>query len=1245
MAGESASAVADFCAVVRRLVRGCGVPQAELARVLHRSNAAVSDLLNGRRSTPPSLDDVLLIVDHCRSRAGLHPPPGLSLDPTWWRTRLAELEGTVEAQRRRSVPSAQSRRSRDMAPPTQHRVETVTFEFASAVEVLAGGRDGFDHMAEELLEPLQLGGGGTVDLQRLFDGFGARVRASCGTTRTALLCAADVVLLVAAFCDAVARSGAVRGLEVGDGFGDITTQVLEEFGRVVPGSARARDAIELREETAAAYAAAAEIVDSLGNPVGYRPEQLARLAQRSYATLLASVTWDCPELRLTSETYDPDQEDGRQRITPDRVGLVELGLLLGEFADVGQASPQQRDRMRAPIAPAEGSGPNIPSLHEGYVNPAFRVAEHPVGWQLAADGWWQRQPLRGDIAGFLAAYMLTHQATQSPLLVLGHPGSGKSLLTKLIAARLPETEFFCLHVELRHTPADMELQEQLEEALFHSSGRRTAWPDAVDTSSGAVRVVLLDGFDELLQAGAGRLDMSRQWSYLRNVQQLQQRESELGRPTIFVVTSRTVVADQVLTPEASTVIRLEPFDDTRIACWLEVWEATNRRYFASHCLEPLTWDVVRSHRDLASQPLLLLMLALYDAVGNPLRRLGRQEIRRVDLYERLLVEFVRRQVVKHQGLLPPSMEADAIETELGRLGVIAIGMFNRRRQSITSTEANRDLAALLGEDSSTLLFGRFFFVHEAQAVVATEEIRSYEFLHATFGEYLVARHIVDELRRAVADWGQTGAKRVDDGRLYALLSFVPLTDRAEILHNMGEMLELGTEGRQAVLSVPLRTLFQRTHRGIEERAPMSYRPVERNRIEGDAAYSANLLLLVVLAEEGLLASELFATATPIDQWWRWAQLWRSQFGEASWENFTRMLSLQRQAVGLALDAVWDLRISMRGAASPADGLSWTLRLKSLGPTTYYDSKGVDAVDLVRRLSFLCDSDAQQLLHALHPLLQKLPSTLRTYRIDESHQARSAAHTLIALLCRDIEQPQEAVRRYLDVLAGLQNLPDADRSPVADVLARHLAHDAPLLPDDVVLPILQEVIRPRPGDDSAPQVQVWPVLEAYVQGQMERTDLSEEKFKVLEGMLIEQLRRYADLFQDAPSPQHRLLHILREAGTTHIWQLSRHGQSADVLDGGLALLAATPSAERSPEAVIGLLRMARELDREEWLTEHAETLLLSLSPAMLMRLRPSDVDSLRKMVHDNALVATLNHIEQIWRGGPAALPPFDPRDRS
>lgn len=1231
MTGESAGAVADFCATLRRLVRGCGVPQTRLARALNRSEASVSELLNGRRSTPPPLDDILSILMCCRSSVGDHPPPGLSLDSDWWRTRLSELEATTEAQHRAQVPRVQRREPTAAAKVNWPSVENVAFDFTSAVKILVGDRSGFDDLIEETVEPLNLVANGSINLRELFQGFGARVRASRGTTRTALLCAADVTLLVTAFSGAVAQHGIVSRPETGDGTGDVVTEVLEELGRIELGSARVRDSTELREEIAAAYASAADVVYSLGDPTEHEPGRLARMAWRRYEALLAPVTWDCPELRLTSEPYDPDQELGRRQATSDRVGLIELGVLLSEFASTGQASAQQRERMRAPIASAEGSGPTIPSLEAGYVNPAFRVAKHPVGRQLASDGWWQWQPLREDLAGFLAAHLITYQATQAPLLVFGHPGSGKSLLTKLIAARLPEAEYFCLRVELRHLPADLDLQEQLESALFHSTGRRTVWPDATGMRSEVTRVVLLDGFDELLQAGGGLLDTARQWRYLKDIEQFQQRESELGRATVFIVTSRTVVADQVLTPTNSTVIRIEPFDDTRIDCWLEVWEVTNRRYFTLHRLEPLTWEVVRPHRDLAGQPLLLLMLALYDGVGNPLRRLGVHSVRRVDLYERLLKEFVRRQVVKRSGLLPSAVQEDSVERELRRLSVIAMGMFNRRRQSITASDADDDLAALLDCESSALLFGRFFFVHESQAVVAAEEVRSYEFLHATFGEYLVARLIEAELRSVLVEWKGESQELVDDARLYALLSFVSLTDDAEVIRNVGELRDIAGASEGNSLPKLIHTLFRQTYAG-GHRSRLLYQPSGRKELEGDAVYTANLLLLAVLAEGSVNVSEFFATSTPIDDWWRCVQIWRSQFGENAWEMFTRALSLEDRAIGTDLGRSWDICVRMPGVGlSSAKTLSWALRLNSLGPASYHDSKGVNSTDLIRRLSFVHDADVHQLLHALLPLLEEIPSSLRTYRINEEQQALSAAHVLVAMLGRRTRDSEELASRYLDVLSVLQNLPEGERISVADILVRNVVHDAVLLPESIVFPILLELMRLWSTSPGVLPVQAWDLLRSYMESQIERTDLSERDRAALVNALATYLREYATLFRDSPTPQDRLMQTLREAETTHIWELAVRASGREVLNDGLSILDATPVAERSPDAVIGLLRLARELGEEGWLVEHAESMLSRLSVRALKRLRPSDVDSVRQMVHDVDLLAVLNRIDRSWRG--------------
>jgi hypothetical protein len=75
--------------------------------------------------------------------------------------------------------------------------------------------------------------------------------------------------------------------------------------------------------------------------------------------------------------------------------------------------------------------------------------------------------------------------------------------------------------------------------------------------------------------------------------------------------------------------------------------------------------------------------------------------------------------------------------------------------------------------------GRFFFIQRAQAVVGDSRMQTFEFLHATFGEYLAARLAV---QLAVDLLGRrsplmVGAPAADDDLLYALLSFAPLSSR------------------------------------------------------------------------------------------------------------------------------------------------------------------------------------------------------------------------------------------------------------------------------------------------------------------------------------------------------------------------------------------------------------------------------------------------------------------------------------
>ncbi|MFJ5027116.1 hypothetical protein ACIQB5_03270 [Streptomyces sp. NPDC088560] len=348
---------------------------------------------------------------------------------------------------------------------------------------------------------------------------------------------------------------------------------------------------------------------------------------------------------------------------------------------------------------------------------------------------------------------------------------------------------------MRHTPVEADLQAQLEHALRRETGRAVGWPDWSEAVPGAIPVVLLDGLDELLQAGAQLLDSARQWSYLREIERFQAREAEQGRPLIVLVTSRTVVADRSEIPARSQVLRLEPFGEGEIERWLDIWNSANRSHFERHGLHPLALAPVLQHAELAAQPLLLLMLALYDSVSGDLHRMRYERISRTQLYERLLTEF---------------------------------------------------------------------------------------------------------------------ARRLDDGELYALLSFTPLTDRAQLVQNLGDMPAAWPTGRDRLPTL-LATLFKAAewdpHRSDPGHAPAAVTRTYRN-----AVYEANLLLVAVLAGGDVHASAFVGSEHLVDNWRRRAMLWKSQLSSESWELLSSALHTTR----CWRDAQPDLLIGTRQAGRPTD---------------------------------------------------------------------------------------------------------------------------------------------------------------------------------------------------------------------------------------------------------------------------------------------------------------------------------------
>ena len=134
------------------------------------------------------------------------------------------------------------------------------------------------------------------------------------------------------------------------------------------------------------------------------------------------------------------------------------------------------------------------------------------------------------------------------------------------------------------------------------------------------------------------------------------------------------MADQVRFPSGCLALQLQPFDETQVRRWLDVWARHNKAVLAQRRLLPLSPETALVHGDLAEQPLLLLMLAIFDADDNALQRV-QTDIGRAELYERLLSDFADREINKSASYRSRSStsQRDLAERELQRLALVALG--------------------------------------------------------------------------------------------------------------------------------------------------------------------------------------------------------------------------------------------------------------------------------------------------------------------------------------------------------------------------------------------------------------------------------------------------------------------------------------------------------------------------------------------------------------------------------------------
>jgi len=460
----------------------------------------------------------------------------------------------------------------------------------------------------------------------------------------------------------------------------------------------------------------------------------------------------------------------------------------------------------------------FPKIVDAFIPQSYKCLSYQrKDIKLEDESVWNQIPAQHDLDKFFIRYLYSPDSIDYPLIILGQPGSGKSLLTKVLSAQLMSKSYTVIRIPLREVNAeagiDVLVEDQVKKITNRSLSAQGYGGFATQFKEKPL-IIILDGYDELLQAKGDVFS-----GYLEKVRTFQQDQKAMERSVRIIITSRITLIDKARIPVNATILRLLEFNSHQRQKWIDIWNNINAEYFASEKVNSFSLPSKEKGKknsiiELAEQPLLLLMLALYDSEANELAKTS--NIKRTELYDNLLRRFVRRErrryVVGFEDMTPEEQEV-IIDKEMNRLGVVAIGMYNRQEVVIRSRQLEEDLdtfkarredgspkAHTLKESESVL--GGFFFIHKSTAqdvdAHSDKSESAYEFLHNTFGEFLAAdfilRNTINEVKDVLVDrkFKSSGLENklsnpdfLNAGWFYCLM-FVPLYSRPVVIEMLRE---------------------------------------------------------------------------------------------------------------------------------------------------------------------------------------------------------------------------------------------------------------------------------------------------------------------------------------------------------------------------------------------------------------------------------------------------------------------------
>ena len=465
-----------------------------------------------------------------------------------------------------------------------------------------------------------------------------------------------------------------------------------------------------------------------------------------------------------------------------------------------------------------------------------------------------------------------------PVIILGHPGAGKSMLSSQFAYKLIDNnEFVPFFIKLRDvdstiTDIDTHINKGISNTI--SGNKAINWTELAEMFPDKIPVIILDGFDELLRATKTELN-----DYILKIKTLQKIAQSSNLNIRVILTSRLTIMQDVKIPENSLVIKLDSFDEKRKKLWIKRWnKEQNNKIFKL----PKRPDI----DELSQEPLLLFLLALYDFEDNALNNIVNDNLNKSALYDKLFVAFTIRQLRKDNLYNSAIDDKKSKIEELFRLriGFFASMLFIHDEVHHFEKEFDEELKIFgLGTEAvkaKDILDG-FFFIHKDKSTDGHDiENLSFEFLHKTFGEFLASDFML-RMAKFRAEDDEDISHLCDEKYFRQIFAFQWIYKQPKILDFLFE------HSKNIIfnnLDKPLKKYIKKELKNLVDENTSNTLPTTLNRkkmfgkLEHFSIYSQNLLLLWISIEDQSFEFYLSNSTDNIQSWKVFTDLWKNYGG-------------------------------------------------------------------------------------------------------------------------------------------------------------------------------------------------------------------------------------------------------------------------------------------------------------------------------------------------------------------------------